>query len=172
VRAGEALVRWAPPSREVIDGLTRVSREDLVRVRLRSHFDGTVGGLLRALMREEKNLDTVAPVLADVASVMLSDPQLFSDEMLPALIRLGPKSAGAVPALVRFLDVEHLTGTNDDGIVLAIDALRSIGPAALDAVPVLKGWASDGPQDANRDWERIRKHALKALEKIKAGDHK
>lgn len=172
--AGSALIAKASPQREVIEGLNRLVREDLVRVRTRSQFDRTAGGLLQALLREENNLDTVAPVLVDVASIMLTDTAMFSPELLPALIRLGPKAAGAVTALVSFLDSKYSDpGTNDEIIVLAIDALRSIGPAAHDAMPILKTWASHNrPQNIDRDWENIQRHALKALEKIKHDEGK
>ncbi|MGH7137024.1 MAG: HEAT repeat domain-containing protein [Pirellulales bacterium] len=166
--AGRALVRYGPASREVIEGLTELAREDISRVRLRQQFDTTVGSFVRTLSREEKNLDTVAPVVIEAASVVLTDPvyarSSLVGDVLAALARLGPKGAAAVPALAQFIAIESPAG--DESIVLAIDILRAIGPAAREAIPALESWLAQRAK-ANGDLPSIQKHALKAIQKIK-----
>lgn len=166
--AGEALIRGAPPSREVIDGLTRLMREDIERFRRRHQFDATAGGIVLALAREERNLATVAPVLVEAASIVLTNPAFaqwpWVDALLEALVRLGPKVAPAVPALVQFIALASPGQTSS--IILAIDALAAIGEAAREAAPALEAWLATG-ENADVD---IQRHAAKALRSIHSNE--
>jgi HEAT repeat protein/beta-lactamase regulating signal transducer with metallopeptidase domain len=54
-----------------------------------------------------------------------------------ALAELGPSAAGAVPALTAAL-VRHLKVRDFNGVAEIVEALGRIGPAARDAVPLLK----------------------------------
>lgn len=162
--AGEALIRGGPPSREVIEGLTRLVREDLERFRRRHQFDATAGSIVLALAREERNLATVAPVLVEAASIVLTNPAFaqwsWVDALLEALVRLGPKVAPAVPALVQFIALA--SPAQSSSIILAIDALAAIGEAAREAAPALEAWLAAG-ENADSD---IQRHAAKALRSI------
>ncbi|HVX16122.1 MAG TPA: HEAT repeat domain-containing protein [Pirellulales bacterium] len=168
--AGGALIKSAPASPEVTEGLRRLVRDDLMHYRLRHNIDQMAGHVALALAREENNLDTVGPALIDAASIVFQDSQFYAgwggfNEMMPALRRLGPKAADAVPALVQLIDVDSVR-VKDEHLASAMDVLRSIGPAARGAVPALRVWAAPVPQNADRDWETLRNHALKALVRI------
>lgn len=168
--AGNGLARIGPARPEVIEGIRRLVRDDLVRYRLHHQWDQTAGSTLGPLTQEEQNLETVAPVLVFAAAIMLPDPTFAGwsglNEVLAALKRFGPKAVDAVPALTQFIDFNR-PPANDDTLMLAFDALESMGPLAHDAVPALKAWTQEPPPNSDRDWESIRKHALKALENIK-----
>ena len=165
--AGKALIRHGPASREVIEGLRQLAREDIERVRLRQGFDATVGGFVQALAHEEKNLQTVAPVLITVAAIVLGDPVFaklpLAAEVLTGLARLGPTGADAVPALARFIAID--SPATDDSIMLAIDILQVLGPAAREAIPALETWLASAEQQS-RDLQSIQKRAAKALRSI------
>ncbi|HUG89273.1 MAG TPA: hypothetical protein VML55_00465, partial [Planctomycetaceae bacterium] len=117
---------------------------------------------------------------------------------LTTLAMLGPKAGGAVPALVQIVDDEEssrqsyipLSVERSGGVLdfdapfrpkergkslraLAIEALGSIGPAASDALPVLRKFAEEEvgaagvePAAAVRDAQYRRAAAVEAIRKI------
>ncbi|HQU43301.1 MAG TPA: HEAT repeat domain-containing protein [Pirellulales bacterium] len=164
--AGQVLMRKGSPTRKVTEGLKQL---------LHDEDNGNGGSFSMALAQnEEMNLEAMSPVLVEALSVPLLHAAGLTqmlDMLLGKLRRLGPKAADAVPTLTRLVDRQN-SPLNDAGIMAAMDTLGAIGPAARDAVPALKAWTATPPTNPNRDWERIEKHAFKALEKIKHGDDK
>lgn len=165
--AGRALIRVGPPSREVIEGLMKLLREDLEHAHVRHPYGATSGSLLLALVREERNLATVAPVLVEAAVITLANPmflqQPWMGELLTALARIGSQAAPAVPALAEFIAIG--SPAQSALVILAIDALAAIGEAAREATPALEAWLAERGRPGV-DVRGIQRHAIKALRSI------
>lgn len=83
---------------------------------------------------------------------------------MEALQSLGPDAAAAVPALVAFLKVGRPRGADAPPFEAAIATLGRIGPAATEALPLLRELAENG---ANAG---VRRDAAAAIERITQAD--